>query len=91
MTDRRPSQIDKFSQEFGQMQNKLDQILHNQAHMMGRHDKLDERVTEHHGKLETRVSNVEAKLNWYAGGLAAIAAFITLAGDKIRSTFFGAS
>ena len=60
------------------MQNKLDQILENQSVMIGKHEKLD-----------TRVTTVESKLNWYAGGIAAIVGAYTFAGEKIRAAFLG--
>ena len=86
------SPLDKFSQEFGQMQGKLDQILINQATFsedFKKHDVMFEKHSEKMDKHDTRISGVESKLNWYAGGFAGVAALFTVAGDKIRAAIFG--
>jgi len=86
------SPLDKFSQEFGQMQGKLDQILTNQATFsedFKRHDALFEKHGDKMEKHDVRISGIESKLNWYAGGIATVAAAFTIAGDKIRAAIFG--
>ena len=86
------SPLDKFSQEFGQMQGKLDQILINQATFsedFKKHDALFEKHGDKMEKHDVRIAGIESKLNWYAGGIATVAAAFTIAGDKIRAAIFG--
>jgi hypothetical protein len=78
-----------FERDLGRIEGKLDQIIETQQGFVARHDKLDEKITEKHDKLATRIGSVENKIHWYAGGMAVVSASFVFMGDQIRKTFLG--
>lgn len=62
----------------GRIEGKLDGILATQVTQQNRAD-----------DAEKRIQAVEAKVHWYSGTVAIIAAVFTFFGDKIRAAIFG--
>ena len=75
--------------EMGRLEQKVDTILSNQDRFLELHEKLDNRLSEKHESLQTRIGAVENKIHWYTGGMAAISATFVFMGDQIRRTFLG--
>jgi len=76
-----------FERDLGRIEGKLDQIIETQQGFVARYDKLDEKITEKHDKLATRIGSVENRLHWYTGGVAAISAMFMFMGEQIRRVF----
>jgi hypothetical protein len=78
-----------FERDLGRIEGKLDQIIETQQGFVQRHERLDEKITDKHEKLSTRIGAVENKIHWYTGGMAAISAAFVFMGDQIRRIVFG--
>jgi hypothetical protein len=75
--------------EMGRLEEKVDTILSNQDRFIELHEKLENKLTEKHESLQTRIGAVENKIHWYTGGMAAVSATVVFMGEQIKRAIFG--
>lgn len=69
----------------GRIEGKQDQILLSIADQRQRTLLLEDK----HGNHEKRINTLHSRLNYYTGGLAAVATILVFAKDKISHILFG--
>ena len=76
--------LSEIHRALGRIEGKQDALLSNQDALK----KDQETLRVDHGKLSGKVHSLDLRLNWYAGGLAAILFLGTFLKDKILGGMF---